>query len=154
MAPDASPAATPPLHPDVIACIDGGARGNPGPAAAGVVIKDAATGKAIYKAGIFIGHATNNIAEYQGLLNAFKTAAKLGAQKVLVLSDSELMVRQMTGRYRVKNAGLRPLFEQAGALAEQFKHVEYRHVRREQNTEADDLVNRALDFKKNVGDVL
>lgn len=131
-------------------CIDGGARGNPGPAGAGVVISDRKDGQIIYEGGIFIGQATNNVAEYSGLLHGLETAARLGAVQVDVVSDSELLVRQMTGRYRVKNEGLKPLYEKALTLAGRFDRCDYRHVRREENKEADRLVNQAIDLKRNV----
>jgi ribonuclease HI len=132
--------------------IDGGARGNPGPAGSGVVVTDRADGQAIYEGGIFIGHATNNVAEYRGLLAGLEAAKKLGAVEVEVVSDSELLVRQMTGQYRVKNAGLQPLHHKAKDLAEGFRRCTYRHVRREDNTRADELVNAAIDAKRNVED--
>lgn len=135
----------------VTANIDGGSRGNPGPAAAGVVIR-AADGTILHRAGLYIGHATNNVAEYSGLVAALEAAAKLGAAGINVISDSELLVRQMNGQYRVKNEGLRPLYQQALALARKFSHCTYKHVRRELNKDADGLVNQALDLKRNVED--
>lgn len=135
----------------VIIHIDGGARGNPGPAAAGVVVRDA-DGTSLYEAGLYLGTATNNVAEYSGLLAGLKKAAELGAADVEVVSDSELMVRQMNGVYRVKNEGLKPLFEDARQLQRHFKVFTIRHVRREHNKDADGLVNEAIDRKKNVGD--
>lgn len=128
--------------------IDGGARGNPGPAAAGVVIR--ADDTILYQAGLYIGHATNNVAEYSALLAGLKAAAKLGAAEVQVISDSELLVRQMNGQYRVKNDGLRPLYAEALDLADQFEQVTFEHVRREYNKDADKLVNQAIDLKRNV----
>lgn len=136
------------LHVKV--CIDGGARGNPGPAGAGVVISDQKDGQIIYEGGLFIGRATNNVAEYSGLLHGLEVAARLGATEVDVVSDSELLVRQMTGRYRVRNEGLKPLYSKARDLASGFDLCEYRHVRREENKEADRLVNQAIDLKRNV----
>jgi ribonuclease HI len=131
--------------------IDGGSRGNPGPAAAGIVLS-ADDGTVLHEAGIYLGKATNNVAEYSGLIAALKAATKLGAKQVDVFSDSELIVRQMNGQYRVKDAGLRPLFEQASALSGGFKRCNLQHVPRERNTQADELVNRALNLKRNVGD--
>jgi ribonuclease HI len=131
--------------------IDGGSRGNPGPAGAGVVLKDDG-GAMLYQGGLFIGRATNNVAEYSGLIAGLKAAAELKASKVRVVSDSELLVRQMNGQYRVKNEGLKPLFEQAKRLAEQFSRCEFQHVRRELNKEADHLVNQAIDARRNVED--
>jgi ribonuclease HI len=136
----------------VIIHIDGGSRGNPGPAAAGIVIRDAADNEILCGHGFFLGHATNNVAEYRGLIEGLKKAAELGAQKVDVVSDSELMVRQMNGQYRVKNPGLATLFQEAGLLRKNFKHFNIRHVRREQNKDADRLVNQALDLKQDVSE--
>ena len=130
--------------------IDGGARGNPGPAGAGVVIVDAADDGTLYEGGLFLGHATNNVAEYNGMLHGLKVAADLQAGEVEIVSDSELLVRQMNGQYRVKNAGLQPLYRRAQELAARFGKCSFRHVRREQNTRADALVNQAIDQKRNV----
>ena len=130
--------------------VDGGARGNPGPAGAGVVIYDAADGQVIYEAGLFLGHATNNVAEYKGMLHGLEVARTLNAGEVEIVSDSELLVRQMIGQYKVKNAGLLPLYTKGKTLAAGFKMCSFRHVRREHNARADSLVNRAIDEKKNV----
>ncbi len=128
----------------VIVQIDGGSRGNPGPAAAGVVIL-APDGTVLHEAGLYVGRATNNVAEYRGLLAGLERAAALGAAEVEVLSDSELLVRQMNGDYRVRNPGLKPLHERACRLAARFAACTFRHVRREENQRADELVNRAMD---------
>ncbi len=136
----------------VVINIDGGARGNPGPAAAGVVIRSADDGTVLHEAGIYLGHATNNVAEYSGLLAGLKQAAALGAKEVEIVSDSELLVRQMNGRYRVKAPGLIPLFLQAQDLRGKFDKCIFRHVRREENKAADGLVNLAIDRKQNVED--
>lgn len=129
--------------------IDGGSRGNPGPAGAGVVISDA-DGMTLQESGVFLGKATNNVAEYTALLVGLRAAKKLGARRVKIISDSELLVRQMNGRYRVKNAGLRPLYEEAQELTTRFEAVSIHHVRREQNTDADRMVNQAINLKRNV----
>ncbi|HET8605773.1 MAG TPA: reverse transcriptase-like protein [Gaiellaceae bacterium] len=123
---------------------DGGARGNPGPAAYGYVIEDE-DGAVLAARGEAIGVATNNVAEYSALLAGLRAAAALGVTELEVVSDSELMVRQMTGAYRVKNAALRMLWQEADELARAFPAVRYRAVRREQNELADRLVNEALD---------
>ena len=128
--------------------VDGGARGNPGPAA-GAYVLSADDGTVLGEAGIFLGKATNNVAEYRGLIEGLRAAGQIGAAEVEVLSDSELMVRQMTGRYRVRNDNLLKLYEEARILAAGFSRVAFRHVRREQNTEADRLVNQALNLGKN-----
>lgn len=135
----------------VIVHIDGGSRGNPGPAAAGVVVRAAADGTALHEAGVFLGTATNNVAEYRGLLEGLRAAAALGAAEVEIVSDSQLLVRQMTGEYRVKNPRLAALHGEAMELARKFQKCAYRHVPREQNDHADGLVNRALDLRRNVG---
>lgn len=131
--------------------IDGGARGNPGPAAAGVVVRCGDDGVSLREAGYFLGRATNNQAEYSALIHALEAAAELEADEVDVFSDSELLVRQMSGQYRVRNAALRPLFERARQLAGRFGRFALRHIPREQNTEADRLVNQAINLQ---GDVL
>lgn len=123
---------------------DGGARGNPGPAAYGFVL-EAEDGSLLAAHGAAIGSATNNVAEYSGLVAGLKKALELGVDAVELVSDSELMVKQMRGEYRVKNEGLRPLFAEAQALARRIGAVEYRHVKRAHNEIADRLVNEALD---------
>ncbi len=130
--------------------IDGGARGNPGPAAAGVVIQNAQNSQYLHEAGYFLGRTTNNVAEYQGLLHGLKNAADLGAESVQIHSDSELMVRQINGEYRVKSAHLRPLHDEAQSLLNHFAHWTIQHVCREQNKLADDLANRAIDAQNDV----
>lgn len=134
----------------VMVNIDGGARGNPGPAGAGAVLRDASDGQTLFEGGWFLGRATNNVAEYTALVEALKVAALLGAHEVDVVSDSELLVRQMNGIYRVKNAGLKPLFEEACRLASQFATCTYRHTRRENNADADRLANQAMNAKRHV----
>lgn len=123
---------------------DGGARGNPGPAAYGYVLEDA-DGTVLDARGEAIGVATNNVAEYSGLVAGLTKAVELGVGELEVVSDSELMVRQMTGDYRVKNEGLKPLFQEASWLERKIRKVSYRAVRREHNKLADQLVNEALD---------
>lgn len=123
---------------------DGGARGNPGPAAYGYVL-EAEDGTVLDARGETIGTATNNVAEYSGLVAGLKKAVELGLGELEVVSDSELMVRQMTGVYRVKNHGLLQLNLEATALARRIGKVSYRAVRREHNELADRLVNEALD---------
>ena len=123
---------------------DGGARGNPGPAAYGYVL-EAEDGTVLAAEGHAIGSATNNVAEYSGLIAGLRKAAELHVPEVEVVSDSELMVKQMRGEYRVKNAALRALSVEAASLAREFTKVEYRHVKRAHNELADRLVNEALD---------
>ena len=122
---------------------DGGSRGNPGPAAYAFVIE--ANGATLCEEKVYLGHTTNNIAEYTGLVKALERARELGGRRLEVFSDSELMVRQMSGDYRVKNAGLLPLYNEATRLARGFESVSLRHVRRHLNTYADRLCNEALD---------
>lgn len=124
---------------------DGGARGNPGPAGAGVSLCDAETGAPIFEAGYWLGEMTNNQAEYSGLLRGLDAAIRVGAEKIEIHSDSELMVRQITGVYRVKNANMIPLFEQAIQRLKKIPHWKIHHVRREQNKRADELANMAMD---------
>ena len=123
---------------------DGGARGNPGPAAYGFVL-ESEDGTVLAAEGEAIGTATNNVAEYSGLIAGLQKAVELHVPEVEVVSDSELMVKQMRGEYRVKNEALRELYDEATALARRLGNVEYRHVRRAHNELADKLVNDALD---------
>jgi ribonuclease HI len=123
---------------------DGGARGNPGPAAYGYVL-EAEDGTELAAHGEKIGVATNNVAEYRALIAGLEKATELAVSEVEVISDSELLVKQMTGEYRVKNEALRELSLQAAQLARRLGKVSYRAVRREQNERADRLVNEALD---------
>jgi ribonuclease HI len=123
---------------------DGGARGNPGPAAYGYVLEDE-EGNVLAAHGERIGIATNNVAEYSALIAGLAKAIELGLDEVEVVSDSELMVKQMRGEYRVKNEALQELWSQAGRLARQVGSVGYTAVRREHNKLADKLVNEALD---------
>jgi ribonuclease HI len=128
----------------ITAYIDGGARGNPGPAGFGVQIQDAG-GAVVHEIHGGLGIATNNIAEYSGLLAALRWAAAEGHRKVHVRADSELLVKQMRGEYKVKNEGLKPLFLQACALIRGIGDVSFEHVRREYNKEADRLSNLGMD---------
>ncbi|WP_432797196.1 ribonuclease HI family protein [Poriferisphaera sp. WC338] len=130
--------------------IDGGARGNPGPAAAGVVIKNADTNKLIYEAGHFLGHMTNNSAEYNGLLKCLEAATELKAKDLLIHSDSELMVKQINGEYRVKSPDLKPLYQRAVKLLSHFPTWKLIHVRREKNVRADELANLAMDAESDI----
>ena len=123
---------------------DGGSRGNPGPAAYGYVI-EAEDGHVLAAHGEAIGRATNNVAEYRGLVAGMSKAAELGVEELEVVSDSELLVKQMQGDYRVKNEALRALWEEASDLERQFRKVRYTAVRRAHNELADRLVNEALD---------
>jgi len=124
---------------------DGAAEPNPGPAAIGAIIKDG-KGRLITSISRYIGIATNNQAEYRAIIAALEKAIKLGATHVEVNSDSELAVRQINGRYRVKNAALKPLYQQVKQLQSLLEGFTITHIPREQNTEADKLTNAALDL--------
>ena len=123
--------------------VDGGSRGNPGPAGYGAYV--AREDGTIIELKGFLPHATNNVAEYNGLLTALRWAAEQGLATLHVKADSELMMKQMRGEYRVKNAGLLRLYEEAKRLARRIPKVTYTHVRREFNKEADRLANEAMD---------
>lgn len=131
---------------EAIASIDGGARGNPGPAAYGVVVRNA-RGDVLAELSDYLGLQTNNFAEYSGLLAALEYAAQARYQSFKVLSDSELLVRQMQGRYKVSSPGLRPLYDKARLLVNRFQVFAIEHVLREKNKEADRLVNQVLDSR-------
>jgi ribonuclease HI len=123
--------------------IDGGSRGNPGPAGYGVRIEQA--DGTIVELKEFLGSCTNNVAEYNGLLAALRWSAEHNVSPLLVRSDSELLIKQMRGEYRVKNPGLQPLYEEARSLIRRIGRVTFEHVRRESNKEADRLANEAMD---------
>ena len=129
--------------------IDGGARGNPGPAAYGVVVRDA-KGEVIAELSDYLGIQTNNFAEYSGLLAALDYAVREKQLSLKVLSDSELLVKQMKGQYRVKSPGLLELYDRARALVRKLEHFSIEHVLREYNREADALVNQVLDSRKGI----
>ncbi len=124
--------------------VDGGARGNPGPAAIGAVVQDA-NGEVLEEHGERIGIASNNVAEYRALLLGIARAAKLGADELELVGDSELIVRQVKGEYKVKDATMRELHGEVKRALRPFDSWSIRHVRRELNTEADRLVNAVLD---------
>jgi ribonuclease HI len=124
--------------------IDGGSRGNPGPASYGVVVRNE-RGEIVAKLKKYIGRMTNNVAEYYGLIAALDYAQSHGVRALRVESDSELLVRQMRGHYKVKSPDLRPLFERAKKMSQAFDSFRIEHVYRAQNSEADALANEALD---------
>ncbi len=128
---------------------DGGRRGNPGPGAGAFILINS-SGKVFGGKGFFLGRTTNNAAEYTGLLQGLLAARELGISEVRVFSDSELMVRQINGEYRVKSKNLKDIFTQCSSLAETFKSFEITHVFRDNNQQADELANRAMDMKKDV----
>jgi len=129
---------------------DGGSRGNPGPAGFGAVIEDP-EGKVVARLSEYLGKQTNNYAEYSGLLAVLDWALKNGAKRLCVVSDSELMVRQMKGRYKVKAPGLLPLWEEAQKRAAKLEDFEMRHTLRGGNKEADKLANDAMDKGQAIG---
>ena len=124
--------------------MDGGARGNPGPAAIAAVVTTP-EGEPVESVGEAIGRATNNVAEYRALLLGIERARALGASELDLVGDSELVVKQIKGEYRVKDGGLRPLHAEVRRALEPFERWSIRHVRREQNADADALVNETLD---------
>ena len=124
--------------------VDGGARGNPGPAAIGVVVRGP-DGEVLEELGERIGRATNNVAEYRALLRGIELAAAHGAGELELIGDSELVVRQIEGRYKVKDAGMKELHAEAKRALGSFEDWSIRHVRRAENADADRLVNQALD---------
>lgn len=130
---------------------DGGSRGNPGPAGIGVVLR-AEDGTPLVTLGRFIGRATNNVAEYRALITGLEKAKALGAKKIVIRGDSELIVRQMLGQYRVKSPDLKELYDEAQYLYHQFDHAKIEHNYRDKNTLADRLANLAMDRKADVTD--
>jgi ribonuclease HI len=139
------------MDEQIIVNFDGGSRGNPGVAGTGVVLR-AADGTPLVTVGRYVGHATNNVAEYKALIDGFRQAKKLGAKKLLVRGDSELIIKQMRGEYRVKNEALRDLYFEAAKLAGEFESVLYEHNLREKNSLADRLANLAMDRRTDVTD--
>jgi ribonuclease HI len=123
---------------------DGAARGNPGPSGAGAVLIEPG-GQVVARLGKYLGHQTNNYAEYMGLILGLKHAKTLGAKEIEIFADSELLIRQLGGRYQVKSATLRPLYEEAVKLLNDFSRVKLVHVPREMNAAADEMSNRAID---------
>ena len=124
---------------------DGGSRGNPGPAGIGVVILDSKK-KKVKELCKYLGEATNNNAEYNALIHGLEEVRDLSADEVVINLDSELVVKQLNGEYRVKNAEIKPLFEKAIALLKDFKSFEIRHIDRAKNKDADKLVNKAINL--------
>lgn len=131
---------------------DGGSRGNPGPAGIGIVVS-AADGTPLVTLGRFIGRATNNVAEYKALITAMQEAQKLGAKKVIIRGDSELVIKQMKGEYRVKNPDMQVLYAEAQKIIRQFHQAKIEHNLREKNELADELANLAMDRKADVTEV-
>ena len=132
------------VPPEATLFADGGSRGNPGPAASGAVLVDP-SGALLAEVGEYLGIATNNVAEWTALVLGLEAAEKRGIRRLAVRLDSELVVRQVRGEYRVKHADLQPLHRRALAVIRRLEHVDVRHVPRKQNALADALVNRVLD---------
>lgn len=132
------------MHKQLITYTDGGARGNPGPAGIGGVVYTQSL-EELQRISEYIGETTNNQAEYKALIKALEIASEIGSKKLICHLDSELVVRQLQGKYKVREAGLKPLVMQALKLVKNFESVEFVHVRREKNKLADELVNKALD---------
>ena len=139
------PPAAAPAAGRVIVFSDGAARGNPGPSGAGAVLTDATGRTVLARLGRFLGHQTNNVAEYQGLLLGLRHAQELKARDVEVRADSQLMIRQLGGQYAVKHAGLKPLHAEALRLLRGFETFSLKHIPREENGLADEMSNRAID---------
>lgn len=133
----------------IIAYIDGGSRGNPGPAAAAFILKDE-SGAQLQAKAFFLGRATNNVAEYTSLVKALEAAAQTGSEQLSIFSDSELLVKQINGQYKVKSEQIRPLFQQAVSLLGRFNSWQIKHVTRDKNKQADSLVNQSLDAKQDI----
>ena len=144
--PEASPPLPVSMRLQAVAWIDGGARGNPGEAGCGLVVELGDGTREEHS--IYLGHRTNNVAEYAGLLAALTRARDLGVRDIRVLSDSQLLVQQMNGSYRVKARHLQPLWLRAQALARSFRTCRCEHVFREANREADALANRAMTTRR------
>ena len=126
---------------------DGAARGNPGPAGCGAILK-APSGEVLDEQSQYLGHTTNNVAEYRALLLGLERALACGVRELEVRADSELLIKQLRGEYRVRSAGLQPLYTQAKQLISRFVSVRLVHVRRELNSEADRLANRGIDAQR------
>lgn len=131
---------------------DGGSRGNPGPAGIGAVVR-AADGTPLITLGRFIGKATNNVAEYKALIAAMQEALRLGARRIVIRGDSELVIKQMNGQYRVRHPDMKVLYDQARALISEFEKVTITHNLRHKNELADKLANRAMDLRRDVTEV-
>ncbi len=144
------PGETAPKAFEIVANIDGGARGNPGPAAYGVVVRNN-RGEVLAELAEYLGHQTNNFAEYSGLLAALEYAVNHNVSALKILSDSELLVRQMRGQYKVSNPVLKEFYQRAQSLVRKLGHVSIEHVLREKNKEADRLVNQVLDSRQKSG---
>ena len=129
--------------------IDGGSRGNPGPAAAGFILADH-NGTQLQAKALFLGQTTNNVAEYTAIIKALEAVKQMGAKQLTVFSDSELLVKQINGQYKVKSEQIRPLFRQTINLINEFEDCKVKHITRDKNKEADELVNQALNLEQDI----
>jgi len=136
---------------EIVAYVDGASRGNPGPAAAGFIFEDA-DGNQIQAKAFFLGQTTNNVAEYTAMVKALEAAKQLGTKQIKVYSDSELLVRQLKGEYKVKSEQISPLFRQAIDLLDEFENCNIQHITRDKNKQADKLVNQALNLQRDIED--
>jgi phosphoribosylglycinamide formyltransferase-1 len=136
----------------IIVYTDGGSRGNPGPAAAGFILTDSNRNQIQSKA-FFLGQTTNNTAEYTAVIKALQAAKQIGAKQLTVLSDSELLVKQVNGQYKVKSEKIRPLFQQTINLIKEFEGCNVKYISRDQNKQADELVNQALNLEQDIEDI-
>jgi formyltetrahydrofolate-dependent phosphoribosylglycinamide formyltransferase len=134
---------------EIIVYIDGGSRGNPGPAAAAFILTDSA-GTQLQAKAFFLGRTTNNVAEYTAICKALETAKQIGAKQLTVFSDSELLVKQINGQYKVKSEQIRPLFQQSVNALGEFENWKVQHITREENADADKLVNQALNLEQDI----
>jgi len=141
-----SESSTPPetLEREAVLWTDGAARGNPGPAGIGAILKSE-TGEVLYTGSEYLGHTTNNVAEYKAVLLGLAGALAQGVSRIEVRADSELLIKQLKGEYRVRSPGLKPLFDEARRLIARFTSVKLTHIRRELNGEADRLANQGID---------
>jgi phosphoribosylglycinamide formyltransferase-1 len=133
----------------ITAYTDGGSRGNPGPAAAGFILAEP-NGTPIQSRALFLGETTNNVAEYTAIIKALEAARQIGAKKLTIFSDSELIVKQVNGEYKVKSEQIRPLFRQTVDLISEFEECKVKHVTRDKNQQADELVNQALNLERDI----
>jgi ribonuclease HI len=141
-----SESSTPTAAPtgEAVLWTDGAARGNPGPAGIGAILKSS-TGEVLFTGSEYLGHTTNNVAEYKAVLLGLAGALAQGVTRIELRADSELLIKQLKGEYRVKSPGLRPLFDEAKRLIARFASVKLTHIRRELNGEADRLANQGID---------
>jgi len=133
----------------IIVYTDGASRGNPGPAAAAFILSDL-VGTRLQAKGFFIGRTTNNVAEYTAIIKALQAAKEIDAKELTVFSDSELLVKQINGSYKVKSEQIKPLFRQAVELLSEFENYKVRFIPKEKNKKADKLANRALNLERDI----